>query len=281
MVAAPLARGAGVVMSLVRADGLLRIPRFSEGFHAGAEVTVDLLRDPAELAGTIVTIGSHDLALDLLSSHLRRFAPGARLVSANAGSLGGLLALKRGDAHLAGTHLLDEATGEYNRPFLTRLLPDQDILLVHLAERQQGLIVAPGNPQRIHELADLARADLRFVNRQKGAGTRVLLDYHLQQQGIPAERITGYEREEFSHMAVAAAVLSGSASAGMGILAAARALQLDFIPLFTERYDLAIPRRHWESALLKPLRDALASAEYHQAVEQLGGYDVRRMGVIV
>jgi len=281
MVAAPLARGAGVVMSLVRADGLLRIPRFSEGFHAGAEVAVELLRDPAELAGTIVTIGSHDLALDLLASHLRRFAPGARLVSANAGSMGGLLALKRGDAHLAGTHLLDEATGAYNRPFLKQLLPEQDVLLVHLAEREQGLIVAPGNPLRIRELADLVRPGVRFVNRQKGAGTRVLLDYHLKQRGIPAERIAGYEREEFTHMAVAAAVLSGSAGAGMGILAAARALGLDFIPLFQERYDLAIPRRHWESPLLEPLRLALASADYRQAVEALGGYDVSRMGEIM
>jgi putative molybdopterin biosynthesis protein len=278
MVAAPLARGAGVVMSLVRADGLLRIPRFSEGFHAGADVTVELLRDPAELAGTIVAIGSHDLALDLLASHLRRFAPDARLVSANAGSMGGLLALKRGDAHLAGTHLLDESSGEYNRPFLARMLPDLDLLLIHLAGREQGLIVAPGNPQRIRELADLAQPGVRFVNRQKGAGTRVLLDYHLKQRGIPADRIAGYEREEYTHMAVAAAVLSGSASVGMGILAAARALELDFIPLFQERYDLAIPRRHWDSPLLAPLRQALSSAEYRQAVANMGGYDVTRMG---
>jgi molybdopterin molybdotransferase/putative molybdopterin biosynthesis protein len=281
MVAAPLARGAGVVMSLVHADGLLRIPRFSEGFHAGADVTVELLRDPAELAGTIVAIGSHDLALDLLASHLRRFTPDARLVSANAGSLGGLLALKRGDAHLAGTHLLDEATGEYNRPFLARLLPDMDVLLIHLAGREQGLIVAPGNPQRIGDLDDLARPGVRFVNRQKGAGTRVLLDYHLKQRGISAERIVGYEREEYTHMAVAAAVLSGSASVGLGILAAARALELDFIPLFKERYDLAIPRRHWDSPLLTPLRQALSSAEYRQAVEGMGGYDLARMGAEV
>jgi putative molybdopterin biosynthesis protein len=281
VVAAPLARGAGVVMSLVRADGLLRIPRFSEGFHAGAAVSVELLRDLAELDGTIVTIGSHDLALDLLASHLRRFAPGARLVSANAGSMGGLLALKRGDAHLAGTHLLDEATGEYNRPFLARLLPDQEVLLVHLAQREQGLIVAPGNPQRIRDLADLARPGARFVNRQRGAGTRVLLDYHLKLNGIAAEQIAGYEREEYTHMAVAAAVLSGSANAGLGILAAARALGLDFVPLFKERYDLAIPRQHWDSPLLDPLRRALSGADYRRAVEALGGYDVGHMGEIL
>jgi putative molybdopterin biosynthesis protein len=280
MIAAPLTRGAGVVMSLVRADGLLQIPRFSEGVHAGATVMVELLRDPAEIAQTIVAIGSHDLALDLLSSHLRHFSPGARLTSANVGSLGGLLALKRGDAHIAGTHLLDEETGEYNRPFLARLLPDQDVLLVHLADRDQGLIVAPGNPQRITELADLARPGVLFVNRQKGSGTRVLLDYHLKRRGIGAGQIAGYEREEYTHLAVAAAVLSGAATAGLGILAAARALGLEFIPLFKERYDLAVPRRHWESQLLAPLQQALASAAYQAAVAGLGGYDVSEIGAI-
>ena len=281
VIATPLARGAGVVMSLVRADGLLRIPRFSEGVHAGAEVTVELLRDPSEIAGTIVAIGSHDLALDLLASHLRTFAPDARLASANVGSLGGLLALKRGDAHLAGSHLLDEQTGAYNRPFVERLLPGEDILLVNLAYRDQGLILARGNPQHICDLADLARPDVYFVNRQKGSGTRVLLDYHLRRMGIGPEQIAGYEHEEFTHMAVAAAVLSDTAMAGLGILAAARALDLQFIPLFKERYDLVVPRRHWEAPLLAPLRQALSSAEYRRAVAALGGYDVADIGKIM
>ena len=278
VVATPLTRGAGVLTSLMRADGLLRIPRFSEGVHAGSDVTVELLRDPAEISDTIVTIGSHDLALDLLSSHLRRFAPNARLTSASVGSMGGLLALKRGDAHLAGSHLLDEETGQYNRPFTNRLLPDQDILLINLAYRDQGLIVPHGNPQGLHDLAALTRPDVHFINRQKGSGTRVLLDYHLKQQNIQATQIEGYDREEYTHMAIAAAVLSGTATAGLGILAAARALDLTFIPLFKERYDLVVPRRHWESPLLAPLRQALASAEYRQAVEALGGYDVGSMG---
>jgi putative molybdopterin biosynthesis protein len=280
-IATPLTRGAGVVMSLVRADGMVCIPRFSEGLHAGAEVTVELLRDAAEIAGTIVAIGSHDLALDLLASHMRRAAADAWLTSANVGSLGGLLALKRGDAHLAGSHLLDEATGVYNRPFVERVLPGQDVLLVNLAYRDQGFIVPPGNPQALADLADLARPDVRFVNRQKGSGTRVLLDYHLKQHGIAAERINGYAHEEFTHMAVAAAVLSGSATAGLGILAAARALGLEFIPLFKERYDLVVPRRHWESDLLAPLRATLANAAYRQAVTALGGYDVAAMGSII
>ncbi len=278
VIATPLTRGAGVVMSLVRADGLVRVPRFSEGLHPGAEVQVELLRDPAEIASTIVAIGSHDLALDLLASHIRRFAPAVRLSSANVGSLGGLMALKRRDAHLAGTHLLDEATGEYNRAFLDRLLPGEDVVLINLSYRDQGFIVPDGNPQGLRDLADLARPDVRFVNRQKGSGTRVLLDYHLKRCEIDPARIAGYEREEFTHMAVAAAVLSGAASAGLGILAAARALGLDFVPLFQERYDLAIPRRHWESQLLAPLRQALASDEYRAAVTALGGYDLREMG---
>ncbi|MCG8350661.1 MAG: molybdopterin biosynthesis protein [Chloroflexales bacterium] len=281
VVATPLIRGAGIVSSLVRADGLVQIPRFSEGVHAGAPVTVDLLRDPAELASTIVAIGSHDLALDLLASHMRHIVPDARLSSANVGSLGGLMALKRRDAHLAGSHLLDEETGVYNHSFVARLLPDEDILLVNLAYREQGLIVLPDNPQQLHSLADLTHPEVRFVNRQKGSGTRVLLDYHLKQNGLHTEQIAGYDREEFTHMAVAAAVLSGTATVGLGIRAAARALGLAFIPLFKERYDLVVPRRHWESVRLTPLRQTLESDAYREAVAALGGYDVSDMGKLM
>jgi putative molybdopterin biosynthesis protein len=279
-VATPLARGAGVVMSLARADGIARIPRFSEGLHAGAAVQVELLREPATIERTLVAIGSHDLALDLLASHIRRLSPATRLSSANVGSLGGLMALQRRDAHLAGTHLLDEETGAYNRPFVARLLPDEAIVLVHLADREQGFILPPGNPLGLAALADLARPGVRLANRQRGSGTRVLLDYHLRRAGIDPAAVAGYEREEFTHMAVAAAVLSGAASVGLGILAAARALGLEFVPLFRERYDLAIPRRHWESELLAPLRAALADPEYRAAVDALGGYDVSQMGEV-
>ncbi len=281
VIATPLTRGAGVVMSLVRADGIVQVPRFSEGLHAGAEVRAELLRDPAEIAGTIVAIGSHDLALDLLAGQIRHFDPATRLTSANVGSLGGLLALKRRDAHLAGTHLLDETSGEYNRAFVHRLLPGEEIVLVNLAYRDQGFIVAPGNPAGLRALADLARPGVRLVNRQRGSGTRVLLDYHLARQGLDPAAIAGYEREEFTHMAVAAAVLSGAATVGLGIMAAAHALGLAFVPLFQERYDLAVPRRHWESDLLAPLRAALASAEFRAAVTALGGYDLRDIGKLM
>ena len=281
LIAAPLSRGAGVIMSMVRADGLMRIPRFSEGVLAGAEVDVDLLRDLDEIHKTVVAIGSHDLALDLLSNALARRTPGASLASANVGSLGGLLALARGEAHLAGTHLLDEGTGEYNVSYIQRHLAGRSVVLVHLAGRVQGLIVPPGNPRQITSLADLARPDVQFVNRQRGSGTRVLLDYKLRELGLNARSVRGYEREQYTHLAVAADVASGAADAALGILAAARALNLEFVPLFNEQYQLVIPREHYDSAVLAPLRAIIRGEEFRQEVNALGGYDVTHMGEVV
>ena len=280
LMAAPLSRGAGVIMSMVRADGLLRIPRFSEGVHAGEQVEVELLRRPDEIRHTVVAIGSHDLALDLLSNELARRVPGASLASANVGSLGGRLALSRDEAHLAGSHLLDEQTGEYNVSYVQKHLAGRPLVLMNLAGRVQGLILPRGNPKQICQLSDLARPDVLFVNRQRGSGTRVLLDYKLRQSGLNPRQIRGYEREEFTHLAVAAAVASGAADVGLGILAAARALGLDFVPLFDEQYQLVIPRQHYDSDLLAPLLDVIRGGAVKAQIEALGGYDVTRMGTI-
>ena len=278
MVATPVQRGAGVIMSLVRADGLVKVPRFSEGMDVGAEVAVELLRPLSEVENTIVAIGSHDLTLDLMSSFLRRTPGGVNLSSSHIGSLGGLIALRRGEAHLAGSHLLDEATGEYNLSYIERFLPGVPVILVNLVGRVQGLIVRPGNPREINSLPDLLRSDVTFVNRQRGSGTRVLLDYKLKEMGALPEQVHGYDREEYSHLAVAAAVNGGAADVGLGILSAARALDLDFVPLLNEQYDLVIPRAHYESDLLQPLLALLANEEFRQAVDDLGGYDVSGMG---
>jgi putative molybdopterin biosynthesis protein len=269
-----------VIMSMVRADGLLRIPRFSEGVHAGQQVEVELLRRPDEIRHTVVAIGSHDLALDLLSNELARRVPGASLASANVGSLGGLLALSRDEAHLAGSHLLDEQTGEYNVSYIQKHLPDTRVVLLNLAGRVQGLILPRGNPKQICQLSDLARPDVLFVNRQRGSGTRVLLDYRLRQSGLNPRQIRGYEREEFTHLAVAAAVASGAADVGLGILAAARALGLEFLPLFDEQYQLVIPRTYYESDVLAPLLAILRDGALKAQIESLGGYDVSQMGTI-
>jgi putative molybdopterin biosynthesis protein len=278
-VAAPLSRGAGVITSLVRADGIVRIPRFSEGVDAGHEVIVELYRDPSEIERTIVHIGSHDLCLDLLSQYLAD--AGRRFTSANAGSLGGLTALRRGDAHLAGSHLLDPATGEYNISYVKQYLAGVSVALVTFMHREQGLIVASGNPKGIKGLEYLARDDVRYSNRQRGAGTRILLDYHLNNLGIAPEKVKGYQREEYTHLAVAVAVQSGAADCGLGIAAAAHALNLDFIPFEKERYDLVIPRRHYESDLLAPLLDLICGPNLRKVVGGLPGYDTTHMGEVV
>ncbi|MQL50766.1 molybdopterin biosynthesis protein [Desulfofundulus thermobenzoicus] len=280
IIATPISRGAGIIMSLIRADGIVRVPRLSEGYGAGRAVPVELLRPLEEIRETTVIIGSHDIALDVLANYLRRLYPQASLSSAHVGSLAGLNALKRGEAHCAGTHLLDEETGEYNVSYIQRLLPDRGVVLVNLVYREQGLIVARGNPKGIRGLEDLARPDVTFVNRQRGAGTRVLLDYYLKRLGIEPSRISGYEREEYTHMAVAAAV-AGGVDAGLGIRAAAVALGLDFIPLAEERYDLCIPREHWDTPYIQRLMTVMNSPEFQKEVHALGGYDLRDCGKVM
>ena len=280
LVATPIQRGAGIVMSLVRADGLAVSPRMSEGFDAGAEVDVELLRPAGDLEGTIVATGSHDMALDLLASELHRVRPDRSLASANVGSLGGLLALSRGEAHIAGCHLLDEETGEYNTPFVRRYMRGQAAVLVNLAHRVQGLIVKPGNPKSIAALGDLAREDVAFVNRQRGSGTRMLLDHLLKGEGVAHTSIRGYEREEYTHLAVAAAVAGGRADVGMGVLSAARAMGMDFVELDTEQYDLVIPREFYGSDLLAPLLDLIRTKDFRRRIDTLGGYDTSRTGEV-
>jgi putative molybdopterin biosynthesis protein len=279
LLAAPLSRGSGVITSLVRADGIAIIPRGSQGLQAGAEVKVRLYRSMRDLERTIFVIGSHDLTLDLIAQYLA--ARGSRLVSANVGSLGGLVALRRSEAHLAGSHLLDPETGEYNVSYIRQYLPGVAVNLVALVDRQQGLLVPRGNPRGIRSLEDLSNPEVQFVNRQRGAGTRVLLDYHLGLLDIAPEAIRGYTHEEYTHLAVAAAIASGRADCGLGIAAAAEALDLDFLPLYQEHYELVIPKAIYEQALLSPLFEVLADPDFKAAVASLPGYGVERMGELV
>jgi putative molybdopterin biosynthesis protein len=278
LVATPLPRGAGVLTSLVRADGLLVVPAELEGHHAGEEVSVRLLRGVGEIERTIVATGSHDLVLDLAASTLRERDPRLTLASSNVGSLGGLTALRDGLCHVAGSHLLDPETGEYTLPYVERLLPGQDVSVVRLVHREQGLIVAPGNPAGITSIDDVAERGLRYVNRQRGAGTRVLLDHELAHRGISPEAIVGYKREEHTHLAVAAAVAAGRADCGLGVLAAARAFGLDFVPVAQEPYDLVLLTDSIEDQLLAPLWELLESDDFRRAVTDLGGYDTTEMG---
>ncbi len=279
MVATPLPRGAGVLTSLVRADGLLVVPAGQEGHHAGEEVEIQLLRGLDEIEHTIVAIGSHDLVLDLAASALRAEDPAVTLASSNVGSLGGLVALRDGLCHLAGSHLLDPATGEYTLPYVDRVLGGADVAVVRLVHRDQGLIVAPGNPLGLAGIGDLARPGVRYVNRQRGAGTRVLLDHELGQRGIGPDAVDGYSREEPTHLAVAAAIAAGRGDAGLGILAAARAFGLDFVPVTREPYDLVVTAEALDSPRLAPLWALLHSDRFQQSVEELGGYSAKEMGL--
>jgi len=281
VVATPISRGAGVLMSLVRADGMIRIPRRSEGYNAGDKAPVELFRTPQEIRETTVIVGSHDIALDVLANFLRLKFPEATLSSAHVGSLGGLSALRRGEAHCAGTHLLDEETGDYNVSYVKRILPGKNIILVNLVYREQGLILAKGNPKDIRGLEDLTRDGVSFVNRQRGAGTRILLDYLLRKQGIDPALIHGYEHEEYTHMAVAIAVKAGSADAGLGIRAAAMALGMDFTGIVEERYDLCIPEEYWDTPYIRRLLEVMAMPEFQEEVGKLGGYDLRDCGRII
>lgn len=277
--AAPLSRGSGVITSLVRADGLMVLPRGVQGVEAGDEVDVHLYRSLDELETTIFCIGSHDVTLDLLAQFLAEHD--RRLASSNVGSLGGLVALRRGQAHLAGSHLLDPETGEYNLSYIRRYLPDVPVRVYGFLRREQGLIVRSGNPKGLRGLEDLTRPDVTFVNRQRGAGTRVLLDYHLAKLGISPEQISGYTQEEYTHLNVAAAVAAGRADCGLGIPAAAQALGLDFIPLFFERYQLVVPQEYADSSLLEPLWHVLQDKRFQQAVLQLPGYQLDEIGKIL
>lgn len=285
LLAAPLSRGAGVITSLVQADGLALIPSGTQGMEAGEKIQVRLYRNRNEIEKTILAIGSHDLTLDLIAQFLAEHD--RRLASANVGSQGGLVALRRGEAHLAGSHLLDPNDGTYNIPYIRQYMPNIPVKVVALVGRDQGLIVRKGNPKGIKSLEDLSRSkseekrDVQFVNRQRGAGTRVLLDYHLNLMSIPPESIAGYTQEEYTHLGVAAAVASGRADCGLGVAAAAQALDLDFIPLFQERYDLVIPKQFADDELLAPLFDLLSDLRFREAVSHLKGYDVSVMGTVI
>ncbi|MEX0804809.1 MAG: molybdopterin biosynthesis protein [Candidatus Binatia bacterium] len=280
LVAVPLARGAGVITTMVHADGLLRIPSLVEGLNGGEEVEVNLLRPQADIENTILCTGSHDLAIGVLEDQLKQRCPELKIAATNVGSLGGLLALQRGETHIAGTHLLDPPTGVYNIPEIKKTIPKLPVILVHLAQREQGILVVRGNPKSIHGLDDL-NSGIRFVNRQPGSGTRVLLDFELKRLGIDPNSIDGYEREEFTHMSVGVAVASGLADAGLGVRAAAVALGLDFIPVANEQYDLVFLHSFFESQRGAQLMAILKSESFKAAVGALGGYDTRDAGKLL
>lgn len=279
MICSPLARGAGSAMSLVRADGFCIIDQNSEGVEAGQEVNVILNRDISELSGTLVSIGSHDLILDLISDIMTRQFSNKHLSSTHVGSLGGLMALQRGEAHIAPVHLLDETSGSYNIPMIKKLFANREMALIKGVGRVQGFIIKKGNPLHITGIESLPQ--VRYINRQRGAGTRLLLDYKLNLAGIDSAAITGYDREAATHMAVAAAVLAGTADAGMGIFSAANSMDLDFVAVGGEEYDFAIPVEFLDLPSTKAFLQVLKSDVFKEKLSELGGYTCDHCGEII
>ena len=281
IVAIPLPRGAGCITTLTEADGIIRVPNHVEGLKPHEPVLAELLRPLSSVNNTIVVVGSHDNTLDILADQIRSGHSSLTLSSSHVGSMGGLMAVKKGVCHLAGSHLLDTVDGSYNISYIKKYLPGIGVKLVNLVLRNQGLIIPQGNPKSIKGIEDLGREDITFINRQAGSGTRILLDYRLKQLDIDPGAISGYENEEFTHMSVAVAVLSGSVDVSLGIYAAAKALNLDFIPVVTEQYDLVIPEEHFDTENIRILLETINTEAFKKRVEALGGYSTKKTGKII
>lgn len=276
-VASPLARGAGVVSSFSKADGIVDIPQDVEGYASGEKVSVRLLRPIQELKQAVNVIGSHDPLLDEISDILKKNAQGIFMNSTHVGSMGGIMAVRKGECHIAAIHLLDENDGEYNVSYVNKYFPNGGVRLVECIGRTQGIMIAKGNPKGIKSVKDLKTEGIRYVNRQKGAGTRILFDYLLGKEGVDSKEIYGYEREEMTHMSVAAQIESGTADAGMGIYSAAQMYGLDFIEICMEKYDLLIPDYAWEENGVQKVIEILKSAEFKNRLQMLGGYEINEV----
>ncbi len=280
LMASPLGRGSGVVSSFMKADGILEVPQGLEGYEAGSEVSVRLLRPSQQLDNTLVAIGSHDPLLDELADLLHLRDAKLLMSSSHVGSMGGIMAVLRGETHIAGVHLLSEADGTYNSAFIRRYFPKGGVRLVECVGRTQGIMAAKGNPLNIKGIEDLCKAGLRYVNRQKGSGTRILIDYLCKKLNIDSSGIYGYEREEFTHTSVAAQIASGTADAGMGIYSAAQLYDLDFIPICMEQYDLLIPDSAFDTPLVQTLLEVLQGDEFRQRLTAMGGYELKDPGTV-
>ncbi len=281
MVCLPAKRGASVISSLVEADGVVRVPAHSEGVETGEEVTVELLRPLSDIQGNLLMAGSHDNALDLLAGELKVRHHDARLSTSAVGSLAGLISVRDGEAHIASSHLLDPQTGEYNWHYIERYLKGREVVVVNFVQREQGILTPKGNPKGVTGISDLSRNDIHIVNRQSGAGTRVLLDHLMEREGLSPADVRGYERVETTHMAVAMAVAAGRADGGLGIFAAARILNLDFIPLERERFDFIVPAEYWVTPAIQKVMDILNDRAFRDAVEELGGYNTALTGQVM
>ncbi|MCR1821470.1 MULTISPECIES: molybdopterin biosynthesis protein [Terrisporobacter] len=278
-VATPIKRGAGTITTLVNADGVIRIPQNVEGINEGEKVDIELLKDISEINNTIISIGSHDIVMDIINDELIKESFGkVHLSSTHVGSFQGLLSIIKGESHIAPIHLFDVESETYNIPFINKYV-EEDVALIKLVKRTQGIIVKKGNPLNIKSVNDLI--NVRYINRQKGSGTRILFDYLLKKNNINKDDINGYEREEFTHMSLAKAIENGDADCGLGVYSAAHIFDLDFIPICEEEYDLLLKKDMLNSEYINSLLCTINKESFINKVKSLGGYNLENMGEVV
>lgn len=278
-VATPIKRGAGTITTLVNADGVIRVPQNVEGINEGEKVEIELLKDISKINNTIISIGSHDIVMDIINDELIKDSFGKiNLSSTHVGSFQGLLSIRKGESHISPIHLFDVESETYNIPFINKYI-DQNVALIKLVKRTQGLIVKKGNPLNIKSIKDLV--NVRYINRQKGSGTRILFDYLIKKDNIKKSDINGYEREEFTHMSLAKAIDNGDADCGLGVYSAAHIFDLDFIPICEEDYDLLLKEDMLKSKYIEHLLSTINKESFRKRVENLGGYNLKNMGEIV
>ena len=272
LLASPLPRGAGVITSFTKADGILTVPQNCEGYEAGERVGVRLLKPLSAIEKTLIVTGSHDPLIDEVADLLAQAHAPFRVSSTHVGSMGAIYAIKSGLAHMGAIHLLDGETGEYNFSYVKRFFPDGGVVIEKGVGRVQGLMVQKGNPLRIRSFRDVR--NVRYVNRQRGAGTRILFDHLLRENGIEPSEVCGYTNEEYTHTAVAALIAAGNADAGLGIYAAAKMYDLDFIPICRETYDFLIDQRFIDDPMVRAFLDTLRSAPCRERLLRMGGYSL-------
>ena len=274
LVATPLERGAAQIMSLVKADGLLYIDRYSEGYEGGTEVEIELRKPLSLIEKNLVIIGSHDLVIDIIGEKIP-------VSSAHVGSMGGIYAMQKGECHIAPIHLLDAESGEYNIPYVKKYFPVEKMVLVKGVGRTQGLMLPKGNPHGINTIADIVSGGFRFANRQRGAGTRLLFDYLLAQNGLKAADVDGYAKEYSTHLAVGMAVECGAADVGLGVGSAANCLGLDFVPLYDEEYDFLLREESLDDERVRAFLEFISSDAFREKLRSFGDYTAKRLGEIV
>ena len=280
MVAVPQKRGSASMHSLINADGVMPIQESKEGIFSGDFTDVYILKSKNKIKNNLMMIGSHDLAVDKLINQIKKNKENFELNIQSVGSMSGLVSLKRGECQLAGAHLLEPETGEYNISYINDLFKNEKMAVINLVHREQGLMVKKNNPKRLNDINSLKDENVKFINRQRGSGTRVLLDYLLKTNNIDKTNIKGYDKEELTHMGAAVQVAEGTADAALGIRAAASAVGLDFIPIKKEKYDIILKKKSLEDPRIKRLIKIIKSSPFQKAVKELKGYDLKNSGEI-